>query len=62
MNWIWVLSFTVLGSGEHGTMAKYKTKEECHRALELKITELASKGKTAVGQCHMRSEAGKGWW
>ena len=63
MNWVWVLSFTVLGSKpEHGQVSKFQTKQECQQALILKKQELESAGKQVVATCYYRQVAEKGWW
>ena len=51
--WVWVLSFTILGTTpEHGRVAKYETKAECINALKLKVIEASDKGKILVGSCY----------
>lgn len=53
---IWVLSFSVLGSIPHsGELAKYKTKEECQQALVSIQQEYQSKNKKIAASCHQRS-------
>ena len=60
MEWIWVLSFTVLGSKpEHGQIAKFTTKAECEFALKQKIQEIKAKNQEVVGTCFLRSGSAK---
>lgn len=52
--WIWVLSFTVLGTNpEHGRIAKFETKQECHQALLAKQQQIQQSGRSLVGSCHL---------
>ena len=54
---IWVLSFSVLGAvPEHGTVAKFKTKQECQQALEQKKQEYKTNHKIVVGSCHQSTK------
>lgn len=61
--WVWVLSFTILGSKpEHGQIAKFETKQECLQAFELKKQDANLKGKELVGRCYFTRTDEKGWW
>lgn len=61
--WIWVLSFTILGSNpEHGQIAKFDTKQECQIALVQLVAEEQSKGKQVVAKCFYSKREAKGWW
>lgn len=54
MTWVWVVTFTVLGSsGEHGTFGAYATKPECEAALLEKRLQMLSQNKTIVGTCYV---------
>lgn len=58
MNWVWVLSFTILGtSPEHGRIAKYETKQECLDALQQKRIEEAQKRRELVGHCYYSKQS-----
>lgn len=63
MTWIWVLSFSVLGSQrEHGEQARYESRAACQQALaEISLRE-AQRGREVVGTCYLRQQGGKGWW
>jgi len=51
---VWMLSFTVLGAvPEHGSFAKYKSKQECEQALEQTKEQYRLKKKPIVGSCVM---------
>ena len=61
--WVWVLSFSILGSKpEHGQIAKFETKQECIRALDQKKQEAMSRGRELVGRCYLSQTGSKGWW
>lgn len=52
--WVWVLTFTILGTKpEHGQIAKFETKQDCHRALILKRQEAEQRGRELVGTCYL---------
>lgn len=58
--WIWVLSFTILGtSSEHGYMAKFKTRDECEQTLILLKEEAKKQKKSLVGTCTKTLREGK---
>ena len=63
MQWIWVLTFSILGSQpEHGQQAKFDSLSACQQALtELRQRE-AVRGRELVGTCFLRQTAGQGWW
>lgn len=63
MSWIWVLSFSVLGSQpEHGQQAKFETLQACQQAIvELRVQQ-AQRGREIVATCFLQSRASKGWW
>lgn len=51
---VWVLSFTVLGvNPEHGSLAKYETKESCEQMLEQYKKDYKEKKKNIVGSCKL---------
>lgn len=51
--WVWVLSFTILGSvPEHGKIAKFQTQQECQRALVDKKLQEETKKREVVGTCY----------
>jgi hypothetical protein len=61
--WIWVLSFTILGSQpEHGQIAKFETKQQCQIALTQKKQQEAAKGRELVGSCYYTRKSAPGWW
>jgi len=61
--WVWILSFTVLGSNpDHGRIAKFETKQQCLQALQAKKEEERLKGKEVVGKCFYGKTETKGWW
>jgi len=50
--YIWVLTYTLLGSNpEHHTLAKFNTKQECEQALIAVKEEKKSQNKKIVGVC-----------
>lgn len=54
MSWIWVVSFSVLGSStENGTFGAFETKAQCELALQQRQSDMRSKGKTLVGTCYV---------
>lgn len=56
MEWVWVLSFTILGTNsQHGQVAKFATKSECEVALKQKIQEVRAKNQEVVATCFLRS-------
>lgn len=60
MDWVWVLSFTVLGNNpQHGQIAKFETKAACQTALEQKRTEFRDQNRELVGTCFLRRSVGK---
>lgn len=63
MQWVWILSFTVLGGQpEHGQQAKYESKQACEQALlDLRQRE-SLRGRELVGRCWFGQTGGKGWW
>jgi hypothetical protein len=63
MSWVWVLSFTVLGSkAEHVSLAKFETKSQCQTALEAKRQELKAKGSEIAAHCYLSRQSDHGWW
>jgi hypothetical protein len=61
--WIWVLTFTILGSNpEHGQIAKFETKQECQIALQNKINQERLKGRETAATCIYKKVEGQGWW
>lgn len=51
--WVWVLSYTVLGSNpEHHTIGKFQTRPECEQTLKLMKEEMKQKNKKIAGSCH----------
>lgn len=54
MEWIWVVSFSVLGStAEHGTFGAFSTKIECEQALLNRKQEMSKQRKEVVGTCYV---------
>lgn len=54
MNWVWVVSFSVLGSvSEHGTFGAFTTRAECEQALVQRQLQMRSQNKTIVGTCYV---------
>lgn len=54
MNWVWVVSFSVLGSvPEHGTFGAFLTKPECEQALFQKRLQMQQQNKSIVGTCYV---------
>ena len=52
MSWVWVISFSVLGSqSEHGMFGNFLTKTECEQALIEKRFQMLQQNKTIVGTC-----------
>lgn len=63
MSWVWVLSFTVLGTqSEHGEQAKFDTKQACEQALTEFLQNQAQRGRAVAATCFLRRQAGQGWW
>jgi len=55
---VWVLTFGILGPiPESGTIAKFKTKQECQQALEQKRQEYKEKNKKLVGSCYQGTKS-----
>lgn len=58
--WIWVLSFSILGStNEHGAIAKFQSKKECEQTLSQMKEEALKHKKKMVGTCHRILKAEK---
>lgn len=56
--WVWVVSFSVLGSvPEHGTFGQFETKSDCQAALENRRTEMLRRNKEIVGTCFYTQRA-----
>ena len=52
--WVWVLTFTVLGSvPEHGNIAKFQTRAECEERLQAMKQEAKQGRKQLVGSCQL---------
>jgi len=52
MAWVWVILFSVLGTGgEHGTIGAYSSRMECEQALLKLKLDYETKGKPLVGSC-----------
>ena len=52
--WIWVLTFTVLGStAEHGHLAKFETRADCEQHLQVLKQEAQRNKKHLAGHCHL---------
>ena len=50
--WVWVLSYTILGSNpEHVTISKYQTQSECQQYLDTVKQERQARGQRVVGTC-----------
>lgn len=53
-SWVWVLTFTVLGSSpEHGVISKFTTREECNQALVQLKEEKKKHNKNLIGSCNL---------
>lgn len=54
MEWIWVITFSVLGSTpEHGKFGAYSNRSECEQALINKKKEMLREGKEIAGTCYL---------
>ena len=52
MMWIWVLTYTILGTTpEHGSIAKFQTRQECEQRLQEMRTDAKLERKQIVGSC-----------
>lgn len=61
--WVWVLSITILSiPPENVIIAKFDTRQDCHKALFDRKQQEALKGKEVVGTCYYKHEDKKGWW
>jgi len=60
MNWIWVATFTVLGSTpEHVTFGAYETRSQCIEALEQRRREYLQRNKEIAGTCYYTTKTSK---
>lgn len=60
MNWVWVATFTVLGSTpEHVTFGSFETRSQCIEALEQRRQENAQRNKEIAGTCYYTRRTSK---